>query len=83
MYSRIIAIKDSKKDIVLLLLKAAELSILPLVGQNGFPHVTRELGAKLPNPNSTRRAQPILDLTISQFLLDNPAVHGVKYEISE
>ena len=47
-YSRLIAIKDSKKGIALMLPKAAGLSISPLVGQNGFPHVTGGSGALAP-----------------------------------
>ena len=47
-YSRLIAIEDSKKGIALMLPKAAGLSISPLVGQNGFPHVTGGSGALAP-----------------------------------
>ena len=48
-YGRLIAIKDSKKDLAFMLPKTAGLSILPLVGQNGFPHVTR-IESKAPIP---------------------------------
>ena len=46
-YSRLIAIKDSKKGIALMLPKAAGLSISPLVTQNGFPHVTGTLQTQI------------------------------------
>ena len=47
-YSRFIAIEDSKKGIAPMLSEAAELSISSLVGQNSFPHVTGGLGALAP-----------------------------------
>lgn len=82
-YSRLIAIKDSKKGIALMLPKAAGLSISPLVGQNGFPHVTGGSGALAPElrfdtPGPAYAGPDIITVSVGQI-----PVHSVKYEINE
>ena len=63
--------------------KAAGLSISPLVGQNGFPYVTRGLVALAPElrfdtPGPAYAGPDIVTVSVGQL-----PVHSVKYEINE
>ena len=63
--------------------KAAGLSISPLVGQNGFPHVTGGSGALAPElrfdtPDPADAGPDIITVSVRQF-----PVQIVKYEINE
>ena len=63
--------------------KAAGLSISPLVGQNGFPHVTGGSGALAPElrfdtPGPAYAGPDIITVSVGQI-----PVHSVKYEINE